>query len=81
MDKDYLMQPSDVQLDIVLISFIERIGMKVTSQVNFPFSGAVTDEIYKIVIENYQLNIHSTLKDIGDSVIQAGNQWKQQIRS
>ncbi|MNB72106.1 hypothetical protein D3C81_333750 [compost metagenome] len=81
MDKDYLMLPSDVQLDIVLIEYIERVGKKVASQMHFPFSGAVTDEIYKIVIDNYSLHIKSTLCDIRDTVIQSSNIWKQQIRS
>lgn len=78
LDKDYLNQPFDIKIDMIVLPYVEAVGKAKAEAINFPFSGAVTDEIYKILINNYSFTETSTLKEIQDAVNAAADQWQQQ---
>jgi hypothetical protein len=78
LDSDYINQPLEIKIDMIVLPYIESVGKIKADEINFPFSGAVTDEIYKILINNYSFSESSTLKEIQDAVNDAADQWQNQ---
>lgn len=79
LDQSYLSEPKDIQLDMVILPYLEQVAQAKATEVGFPFSGAVVDEIYKDLISSYGLSVNSTLVDIQKAVGEASTKWQQNI--
>lgn len=79
LDQSYLSEPEDIQLDMVILPYLEQVAQVKANEIGFPFSGAVVDEIYKDLISNYGISKNSTLVDIQNAVGKASTKWQEEI--